>query len=237
MLEVFAALTKAARDLTRGSILWQALWPPIAALVIWGFVAFSVWQQGIDLITNTLPSFAWSLWPWLAHWAAVFLLLAAFGSLVYATALLLVAVIGLPRMLTLVAARDYPDVLRHGENAFWGSLGNTLAATGIFVVGWLVTLPLLLIPGAVLVLPMLWTAWFDQRTFRFDALAEHATRSELRTLIAGSRMRFWGAGLGTALAAHIPIVNLLAPAYTALVFVHLGLSALRSLRRESGVEL
>lgn len=236
MLEVIGAFTRAARDLTRGALLWHALWPPLVALLGWGFVAFSVWSQGIDLVTGILPSFEWAIWPWLSHWAAVFLLLAAFGSLVYATALLLVAVIGLPRMLALVAARDYPDVLRHGENAFWGSLGNTLATTGIFIAGWLITLPLLLIPGAVLVLPMLWTAWLDQRTFRFDALAEHATRSELKILISRSRMRFYAAGFGTALAAHIPIVNLLAPAYTALVFVHLGLTGLRRLRQEHGVE-
>lgn len=237
MLEVIAAFSKAARDLTRGAMLWQALWPPIVAMLSWGVVAVSVWTQGIAFITDILPSFEWAIWPWFAHWAAVFLLLAAFGSLVYATALLLVAVIALPRMLALVAARDYPDVLRHGENVFWGSLGNTLAATAIFVCGWLVTLPLLLIPGAVLVLPLLWTAWFDQHTFRFDSLAEHATRAELRTLISGSRRRFYAAGLGTAIAAHIPLVNLLAPAYTALVFVHLGLSELRRLRRENGVEL
>jgi uncharacterized protein involved in cysteine biosynthesis len=237
VLEVFAAFTKAARDLTRGEMLWQALWPPLLALVLWGVAAYSVWTRGIELITGILPSFDWAVWPWLAHWAAAFLLVAAFGSLVYATAVLLVAVVGLPRMLALVAARDYPDVLRHGENAFWGSLGNTLAATGIFVGGWLLTLPLLLIPGAILLLPLLWTAWFNQRTFRFDALAEHATRNELRSLISTSRSRFYAAGLGTALTAHIPLVNLISPAYTALVFVHLALIGLRRLRRESGVEL
>ena len=237
MLEVFAAFTKAARDLTRAEILWQALWPPLVAVFLWAFVATAVWAHGIALLSNMLPTFEWAVWSWLAHWAAVFLLLAAFASLVYATALFLVAVFALPRMLALVAARDYPDVMRHGENVFWGSLGNTLAAGAIFVAGWLVTLPLLLVPGAILVLPLAWTAWLDQRTFRFDALAEHATRNELRLPIAAARPRFYAAGFGTALTAHIPFVNLLAPAYTALVFVHLGLGGLRRMRRESGIEL
>ncbi|MDD5249598.1 MAG: EI24 domain-containing protein [Rhodocyclaceae bacterium] len=237
MLEVFAAFTKAARDLVRGDILWQALWPPLVALVAWGFVATAVWAHAIALISGALPTFEWTGWTWMAHWAAVFLLLAAFASLVYATALLLVATFSLPRMLALVAARDYPDVLPHGENVFWSSLGNTLAASGIYIVGWLATLPLLLVPGAILVLPLAWTAWLNQRTFRFDALAEHATRSELRTLTRGLRARFYLGGFGTALAAHIPLVNLLAPAYTALVFVHLALSGLRRLRQESGVTL
>ncbi len=237
MLEVFAAFAKAARDLTRGEILWHAVWPMLAALAVWGFVGTLVWSQSIALISEALPASDGATWSWLAHWAAVFLLLAAFASLVYATALLLVAVIGLPRMLTLVAARDYPDVQRHGDNAFWGSLWNTLAATAIFVVGWLLTLPLLLVPGAILVLPLAWTTWFNQRTFRFDAVAEHATRNEVRALIADGRSALYVAGAGTALTAHIPLLNLLSPAYTALVFVHLGLSRLRRLRLESGVAL
>jgi uncharacterized protein involved in cysteine biosynthesis len=237
VLEVFAAFAKAARDLTRPQILWQGLWPPLVALFLWLAVASAVWSDTVAFVAGTLPSFNFSVWPWLAHWAAVFLVVAGFASLVYATALLLVAVIGLPRMLAIVAARDYPDVARHGENAFWGSLGNTLGTTGIFVLGWLLTLPLLLLPGAVLVLPMAWTAWFDQRTFRFDAIAEHATKAERRTLIARGKTGYYAAGFGTAVAAHIPLVNLLAPAFTALVFVHLGLSGLRRLRREQGVDL
>jgi uncharacterized protein involved in cysteine biosynthesis len=98
-------------------------------------------------------------------------------------------------------------------------------------------LPLLLIPGALLVLPLLWGAWLNQRTFRFDALAEHATRAELAGLARENRSRFLFAGLGTAAVAYVPLVNLLAPVFTALVFVHLGLATLRRARREAGIEL
>jgi CysZ protein len=156
---------------------------------------------------------------------------------VYFTAILLVAVFALPRLISLVAERDYPDLGRHGENAFWGSLGNTLSAGAIFVLGCIVILPLLLIPGALLVLPLLWGGWFNQRTFRFDALAEHATRAEMQRLLRENGSRFHFAGLGTAAAAHVPLANLLAPALTALVFVHLGLAALRRQRQEGGIEL
>lgn len=237
MGELLSAFVRAGRDLLRPDILWQAVWPPLAALFFWGYVAFAVWAHGIATMTGLLPEIPWAGWSWLAHWAAVFLLLAIFASLVYFTALLLVATFSLPRMVAIVAARDYPDLVRHGENVFWGSLGNTLAAGAVFVLGWLVTLPLLLVPGALLVLPLFWTSWLNQRTFRFDALAEHATRAELRQLVAGGRPRFYVAGFGTALVAHIPFVNIAAPALAALVYVHLGLSALRRLRSEKGVEL
>lgn len=237
MLEVFAAFTKSLRDLTRADVLWQALWPPLLALAVWTAVAVAVWAQGVALMANIVPQLPWSGWEWVAHWAAVFLLLAAFASLVYFTAIFLVAVFALPRLINLVAMRDYPDLGRHGENVFWGSLGNTLAVGAIFVAACLFMLPLLLIPGALLVLPLLSASWLNQRTFRFDALAEHATRAELRRLVTENRSRFYFAGVGTAAAAHVPLLNLLAPALTALVFVHLGLAALRRQRRERGIDL
>lgn len=237
MMEVFVAFTKSLRDLTRAEVLWQAIWPSLVALLLWVVVALAVWTQGVALMARIVPNLPWSGWEWVAHWAAVFLLLAAFASLVYFTAIFLVAVFALPRLVNRVAARDYPDLGRHGENVFWGSLGNTLGAGAIFVAGCLVMLPLLLIPGMLLVMPLLWSSWLNQRTFRFDAVAEHATRNEMQRLIRENRSSFYFAGLGTAAAAHVPLANLLAPALTALVFIHLGLAALRRQRQEGGVEL
>ncbi|OHC65276.1 MAG: hypothetical protein A2045_16885 [Rhodocyclales bacterium GWA2_65_20] len=237
MNEVFAAFSKSLRDLTRTEVLWQLLWPALAALVLWLVLGVALWADGVALMERIVPELPWSGWEWLSRWAAVFLLLAAFAALVYLTAILLVAVFALPRLVNLVAAHDYPDLGRHGENVFWGSLINTLVVGAIFVVGSLATLPLLLIPGVLLVLPLLWSSWLNQRTFRFDALAEHATRSEMRRLVAENRRRFHIAGLGTAALAYVPLANLLAPAFTALVFVHLGLAALRHQRQEGGVEL
>lgn len=236
-MEVMAAFTRSLRDLTRPEVLWQAIWPPLLALALWVAVGFAMWAHGVALMQGIVPGLPWAGWEWVAQWAAIFLLLAAFASLTYFTAIMLVAVFALPRLVNMVAARDYPELGRHGENAFWGSLGNTLGAGAIFVVGFLVMLPLLLIPGALLVMPLLWGAWLNQRTFRFDALAEHATRAEMQRLLRSDRSRFYIAGLGTAAAAHVPLLNLLAPAFAALVFVHLGLAALRRQRQEGGVEL
>lgn len=237
MTEIAAAFIRSLRDLTRGEVLWQAVWPQLLALLLWAALGFALWARGMALLVQILPQLPWSGWEWVEQWAAIFLLLAAFAALVYITAIMLVAVFALPRLINLVAARDYPELGRHGENVFWGSLGNTLGAGTIFVFGSLMLLPLLLIPGALLVLPLLWGTWLNQRTFSFDALAEHATRKEMQGLLRANRKRFYVAGLGTAALAHLPLFNLLAPAFTALVFVHLGLAALRRQRQDGGVEL
>lgn len=235
MLEVLAACLRAARDLTRPAILWQALWPPLLAFAAWAGVAFALWRPLGDGLLERLPEWGWLDWagPWLVHIALVL----AFAPLIYFTALLLVATFSLPRMMAIVAARDYPGVVRYGSPAaaFWGSLGNTLGAGLVFVAGWLLTLPLLFVPGAILVVPLAWAAWLNQRSFRFDALAEHATAEERKRLVAQERPRFYLAGLASALVAHVPVLNLLAPAFAALLFVHLGLSALERLRAREGV--
>jgi len=235
MHEVLVAAARALKDLSRREILWQALWPPLVSLIGWTGVAMLVWMPMSRWLLANMPQWSWLDWlgPWLVH--AVLALF--FAPLMYVTVLLLVAVFALPRMMAIVAQRDYPDLARYGSAAaaFWGSLANTLKAGLIFIIGWLFCLPLLLIPGVLLVLPLLWGAWLNQRTFRFDVLAEHATDEERTVLIERRKSQFWLGGLISALLAHVPFVNLLAPAFGALLFVHLGLSSLRRLRAKEGV--
>jgi hypothetical protein len=235
MHEVMAAGLRATRDLGRGEILWQALWPPLVAFGVWTGVAYVTWLPLAAWLLDKLPEWSWLAWlgPYLVH----VVLALCFAPLIYATALLLVALVALPRMMAIVARNDYPDVTRQASaaSAFWGSLSNTVGAGTVFIVGWLLTLPLLLIPGALLVLPLFWSAWLNQRTFRFDVLAEHATAAERATLIKRERPRFWLAGLAAALVAHVPLVNIFAPGFGGLVFLHIGLEAIRRIRRQEGI--
>lgn len=235
MIEVFAAFFRAARDLAQRDILVHALWPPLLSLAAWSGIAVAVWDPASDMLEAMLPNWSWLTSSWIADWLVSAILLMTLVPLVYFTALLLVATFALPLMMSVVAARDYPDLSRHGSNVVWGSVANTLLAGLLFVLGWLVTLPLLLIPGVLLVMPLAWAAWLNQRTFRFDALAEHATADERRRVISRSKPQLLAAGAGTALLAYVPLINLLAPAWTALVFVHLCLGGLRRLRAEEGI--
>jgi len=231
MLEVFAALSKALRDLTRPAVLWHALWPPLAALLLWTAIGFAAWAHGVALMERIVPGLPWAGWEWVAQWAAVFLLLAAFAALTYITAILLVAVFALPLLINLVAAHDYPDLGRHGENVFWGSLGNTLGAGAIFLIGSLAMLPLLLLPGALLVLPLLWSAWLNQRAFRFDALAEHATADELAALRRSGGWPLFGLAAVLGILHFVPLLNFFAPVYMGLAFTHYGLDRLARMRK------
>ena len=237
MITVYAAFTQATRDLMRPGMLWHVLWPPIVALIAWVLAGYAFWQYGMQFVGYLLPILPWSGWEWVSQWAGVFLLLAMLAMLTYLTTILLVAVVALPMIVNTVALRDYPDLVRHGENVFWRSLRNTVVAGGIFLIGGLLSLPLLVIPGVILVLPLLWAMWLNQRTFRFDALAEHATDAELQQLIRTQRPSFYLAGVAGGAVAYVPLIQFVAPVLTALIFVHLGLTALRRQRQTQGIQL
>ena len=155
----------------------------------------------------------------------------------YLVAMLLTAIVVLPLLLNHLAATDYPDLARLGRDSVLAGAWNSIVAALLFLVGWVLTLPLWLVPGMALVLPLFWMAWLNRRTFAFDALAVHATDDEWRTL----RWRHGGAllllGGFMALLAYIPFMGLLAPSLAALAYLHYCLEALRRQRGEAVVSV
>jgi uncharacterized protein involved in cysteine biosynthesis len=96
---------------------------------------------------------------------------------------------------------------------------------------WLLTLPLWLFGLPAAVLPILLTGWLNERLFRYDALAEHASREEYLQLVRRQRWPLLGLGMVAAVLQTVPVINLFAPVYSGLIFVHFGLAGLRRLRR------
>ena len=135
----------------------------------------------------------------------------------------------MPALIHLVADRDYPQLERENGGGIRGSLLNALLAIGIFIAIWLITLPLWLV-GAGVVIPFVAAAYLNQRLFRYDALAEHASQEEMRAIFSSWRPLLWGLGLLTGLVQFIPILNLFAPVLAALAFIHFGLARLENLR-------
>ncbi|OZA48867.1 MAG: hypothetical protein B7X81_02995 [Hydrogenophilales bacterium 17-61-76] len=113
-----------------------------------------------------------------------------------------------------------------------GNLWNALVALLLFIALWGVTLPLWLMGVGVLV-PFIAAAYLNQRLFRYDALAEHASADEMAALFKSERGGWWGLGLLTGLLQFVPLLNLLGPVFAALAFIHYGLARLRQQRDAS----
>jgi hypothetical protein len=179
--------------------------------------------------------------------------------LLIASLLLVSAFMG-AAVVRLVAARRFPELqARHGGR-WWQSLLWSLGATLLAVTVLVVTLPLWLIPPLALLLPPLIWGWLSYRVMSFDALSEHASADERRTLMARHRWPLLAIGVvtgyfgmapslvwATAGALALPFMPLLLPifvwlytlvfAFASLWFAHFGLAALAALRDEQGVVL
>ena len=101
-----------------------------------------------------------------------------------------------------------------------------------FIAIWVITSPLWLF-GAGIIIPFVAAAYLNQRLFRYDALAEHASNEELKLLVTANRSSLWALGLLTGLTQFVPILNLFAPVLSGLAFVHFGLERLANLRQSS----
>lgn len=240
MNEVLNAFGRALRSLSRPSMLWHLIWPTLAAIAVWAVLAWFFWDDA----SNALLA-AFQQWTWLhklmdstqflsvAALATVHVFLALlFVPLVYATALMMVALVALPLMLERVGDAEYRDMEKRKGGTVAGSVGNALLALAVYLAGLLATLPLWLIPGMGLVLPVLLSAYLNQRAYRYDALMQHADAAEMREVIARQRGGLWLVGILSGLLAYVPVVNLLVPAYSGLTFVHYCLGALRRRRGE-----
>jgi len=83
------------------------------------------------------------------------------------------------------------------------------------------------------VLPPVLSGFLNQRLFRYDALAEHASAEEYRAVLARAHGRLYLLGILLAFVYYIPLVNLAAPVLSALAFTHFCLAELARLRRET----
>jgi len=220
--------THPARRLASGALLplravaWlgarPALWPltllPVVLTLV-GIVAGTIAAVPLSaklLATVWADPSGWlgAAW-WLAR-AAVFLVL------VYVAAVTLSVVVAAPLMDRLSARVEELELgaiageggLRRAAAEAARGIANTLARTGLFLLGHVVLLPVLLVPFAWPVLAFLWTAWWSSIEWLDLPMTRHLHRlGEVRAALAA--IRPLGFGMGATLAALflLPLANLL----------------------------
>lgn len=238
MREVLAAFSRALGSLRTPGMLWHMVWPALVALALWvvgGVLSWSVLVAAAFDWVETWPlAGGWVQTSELAAGTALVLikiaLVLAMVPLIYLTAALLVAVFALPMMIERVAREEYADLEARRGGSNLGSVINTVWVSAIFLVVLVASLPLWLIPGFGLLVSIALTAWLNARSFGYDSLMQHADRDELVRLPRLRRERMFLLGGLCALLAHVPFVNLVAPAFSALAFVHFMLAALKAER-------
>src|SRR6266436_4144210 len=84
----------------------------------------------------------------------------------------------------------------------------------------------------LLFVPVVLFGYFNQRVFRYDALAEYGTAAEIAEIVRRHRGGLFLLGVALALVGHVPVLGLFMPVYGGLAFIHYGLGRLGELRGE-----
>lgn len=238
MSRAFASIAFAFVNLLHPRMLWLMIWPVLVALFLWGLAAFVYWTRVALWLAGHFRQWTESGVFFVRFEAGDALLFAAhvilvllFVPAVYLTALLILSVFGMTEMVEHVAARRFPQLARRRGGGIAGSVWNGIVALGGMLLLGLVTLPLWVIPPLWPLIPVVIFAWVNQRVLRYDALSEHASADEMKTIFARRRKPLYVLGVLFALIAYVPLIGFIAPVLFGLAFIHLLLGELQALRQ------
>jgi hypothetical protein len=236
-MSIAGALLYGLANLLHPRMLWLMVWPMLVSLTLWGIAALFLWGRlaawlGLRLQQWLEPAAAFIRFDLgdAALIAAHVVLFLLFVPLVYVTALFILGIFGMQKMVDHVAARSFPTLeRRHGGSAA-GSVWNGIVALLGMVAMFLVSLPLWILPPLWPLIPLVILAWVNQRLLRYDALAEHADAQEMARIFRERRAALYALGLLLALAAYVPFVGLVAPVVFGLAYIRYLLGALQGMR-------
>ena len=214
MRAVLRAYGRALASQFSGRMLLLSLLPLLLSVVLWGAVLYTGLQPLIDWVQQLFTDYGGfqasgsvlstfglgALKTIIVPLIAMLLLL----PMMIVSSLLFMALAAMPAIVRHVSQRFFPELEKKQGGSLLGSLAMSLGSMLLFIVLWLLTLPLYVIaPLAVLVHVILW-GWLTSRVMSYDALAEHASEDERRTLMRTQRVPLMAIGLLSGLAGALP---------------------------------
>ena len=201
-----------------GAALYFGLQPMIDQLYSW-FSDYGLFHTAGDMLDSIgLNSLRAILVPLIAMWLLL--------PFMIVSAMVLVGSLAMPAIARHVGLRHYPQLApRHG-GSFLGSLWVSLSSFVVFIIAWLVTLPLNLVPlFALVVQPLLW-GWLAYRVMTYDALADYADRDEREHIVQHHRWPLLLIGIATGSLGAAPGLLWLGGAMSVIFFPMLAAAAI-----------
>ncbi|CAG2126707.1 hypothetical protein LMG31506_00131 [Cupriavidus yeoncheonensis] len=213
MNDIFRSFGRALVSQLHPRMLMLTVLPFVLATALWGGLFWWGWDPIMGamrsfLEASVLTSWIYSALDWfgLQSMRAVVapLFVAALAvPLVIASMLLFISLFSVPAVVRHLE-RSYPDLAKERGGSIVGSVFQSLGSTVVFLVLVLVTLPLWLLPlFFALVPPVLW-GWLTYRVMTYDALADHASAEERKTLMRRHRVPLLTMGVVVGLLGSAP---------------------------------
>lgn len=230
-------------DLFRPRILLLVLIPPLGSLALWGLLGFLFWDQILSfsqifgekfLFTHQIP-------PWMIDWfsvtpvtvataLAIVIAILLILPLAILTSVIVTSLLAMPVVISHVG-QSFPNLKKDGTGVFRASVSNMIRSSFIYLILWVGTLPLWMVPGLGFAIPILLNGYLNYRLFVFDSLAEYASAKEIHDILKNKRIDFLLLGVITSMMIVFPIFYLILPVYSALCFTRLSLMELEEHRK------
>lgn len=214
MRAVLRAYGRALASQLSGRMLLLSLLPLLLSVLLWGALLYLGLQPLIDTVQalfaqhDGYPASAsllgmlglGMLKTLVVPLVAMLLLL----PLMILSSLLFMGVAAMPAIGRHVGARQFAALeMKHGGSLL-GSLGVASGALLLFLLLWLLCLPLYLFPPLALAAQVVLWGWLSARVMAYDALAAHASVEERRALLRAHRWPLLVIGMVSGLAGALP---------------------------------
>lgn len=265
MNDVLRSLFRALVSQLHPRMLALTVLPFVLATVFWGGLLYFIWDPvmtaaRVMLESSVMTGWIYSALDWLGLSSlravvAPLFVVALTIPLAVASLLLFIGLWSVPAAVRFLE-RSYPDLAKGKGGTVLGSVWHSLSSTAVFLLLVVVSLPLWLVPPFFALIPPLLWGWLTYRVMTYDALADHASAEERKTLMRRHRMPLLTIGVVVGLLGSAPTLLWVSSAaiiflfpfvlagalwlyvlifiFSALWFGHFCLHALAQLRAERG---
>ena len=214
---MFKYLSKALQDILSPSVLGFVLKVGVASFAIWVLILGLFWSQFEAFVASLISKIPYiGSWEWFQESGAIISALLIGYTMVIITISILTSLFS-EDLLYKLAKKHYPNLPPKHSGAIHRSIYYTIKATVVFLIAFIVLFPFIFIPViGQFVMLWLWSILLREPTmydvgaiFGLDekSLMKKSNKSRLIALIA-------------ALFNYIPFLNIFAPLYAQILFMH-----------------
>ena len=211
---VLTAYGRALASQFSGRIMLLSLLPFLLSVALWGALLYAGLQPLIDWVqalftehnvfgasAGMLGMLGLGMLKTVAVPLAAMLLLL---PLMILTSLLFMGVAAMPAIGRHVGARQFAGLEKKQGGSLLGSLGLSLGSVLLFMVLWILSLPLYFFPPLALAAQVTLWGWLTARVMSYDALAEYASVEERHALMHRHRWSLLAIGMMSGAAGALP---------------------------------
>ncbi len=244
-MNLFKALVFSLKDLIRGSILALVFLPGLGAVLFWVTLAAVFWNPIFDFTSglgfeylklNQIPQWVIDFLSLTPERIAKLITLIIVGlslvPLIILTSLVISSIFVMP-VVDRVVSEQFPDIVAHGKDRFVSSVRNSIWASLIYVLLWIGTIPLWIVPGLTVAIPLALNGYINYRIYTYDCLSPYATQEEIQILLSRRRVDFLLLGFIMSTTLILPLMIFIMPIYSGLCFSRLCFLELRDLRAQN----